>query len=320
MDIATKKRMVIDALKNGDSLSKIGRDIFNSKGTASLNAFINKYGIQIDKYNDSYRFVNQEWLKAALEECGTPNKVASRYNMARTSVTRYAKKYGLYEKKFSRTKTNKIDETYFEEIDNAKKAYWLGFIMADGSLYHYKDSDKVQFELKIKESDKELMENFAEDIGFPVEKLVFRDSTRKGTLTHSIALKTYNKRFCDNLIKHGIVDRKSGKESFPKIPTEFQRDFVRGFWDGDGNISEICTAVSMSFKIISQLSLFFAKRFVVTFVNYSITNNKKMIYSIKIPKKSLSAFKNIVYYDGCFGLKRKIECINKIIKSIRNDE
>ena len=240
--------------------------------------------------------------------------------MPRTSVTRYAERYGLYERKFSRSKTNEVDETYFEKIDNANKAYWLGFIMADGNIYHRKDSDVVQFEIKIQQSDKELLEKFALDIGFPVEKISIGERVRKGNITKYSSIRSYNKNFCEGLIKHGIVDQKTGKEFFPKMPIEFQRDFVRGFWDGDGCVSGDCLVVSMSFKMISQLSIFFAERSIVTSVNYSITNSGKILYSIRIPKAFLPEFKDLVYYDGCLGLKRKIECINNKVRSIRNDE
>ena len=264
--------------------------------------------------------MNPKWLKNAIEECGSPSKVAEKYKMPRTSVTRYAKRYELYTEKFTRTKTNTINEDYFDIIDTSNKAYWLGFIMADGSIYHYKNSNKIQFELKIQESDSELIEKFVKDIEFPIEKVFHRERKRKETLTHSVGIRSYNERFCENLIKHGIVDQKSGKETFPSLPMEFRKDFVRGFWDGDGTVYGVCSAVSMSFKMISQLSIFFAKRAIVSSVNYSTTSTGKMLYSITIPKEFIPDFKDLVYYDGCLGLKRKIESINKTVESIRNNE
>ena len=315
-----RKQLVIDALKSGKTISEIGREIFHSTGTGSVNRFLDKYGIQVDKYNEAYRFMNPEWLKNAIEECGSPGKVAEKYNMSRTSVTRYAKRYELYNKKFTRTKTNTINEDYFDIIDTSNKAYWLGFIMADGNIYHYKDSNKIQFELKIQESDSELIEKFAKDIGFPLEKIYHRVRERKGTPTYSVGLRSYNERFCKNLIKHGIVDQKSVKETFPSLPAELKKDFVRGFWDGDGTVSGACSASSMSFEIISQLSIFFAERDIVSSVGCSIIQSGKTFYRISIPKKSLPDFKDLIYYDGCLGLKRKIECINDKIRSIRNNE
>lgn len=41
----------------------------------------------------------------------------------------------------------KINENYFENIDNKNKAYWLGFIAADGNVY----GNKLSIELNSKD-------------------------------------------------------------------------------------------------------------------------------------------------------------------------
>lgn len=321
MTIDEKKKQIIEALRNGETLSQIGREIFHSTGTASVNAFINMYGIPVEKYNSRYMFMNREWLQKQIEALGSPNKVAAVYGLPRTSVVRYARKYELYTPKFSRTKTNHINEHYFENIDTANKAYWLGLIMADGNIYHYKNSDKVQFEIKLQQKDKQLLIDFANDIEFPSEKIQDKESVRKGTVTYSSSLRTYNKDFCESLIVYGISDRKSGAECMPKqIPMEFRRDFIRGFWDGDGHISSNHVYVaSLSFDIISQLSRAFAKSSIVTYVTKESTSTGKDLFRIYISAKSWNDFKNLIYYDGCIGLKRKIESA-RILQSTKYGE
>jgi len=314
MTIEEKKRLTIEALKRGDSLAKIGRDIFKSTGTGSVNAFIDRYGIPVSQYGDRYLYMNFEWLQKQLKTYGTPGEVAKVFNMPRTSVTRYAERFGLYSAKFSRTQKNDINEAYFEDIDNAQKAYWLGFIMADGNIYHYKNSDKVQFELKIKQEDKEHLEIFADAISFPKDKIRSGSAMRKGSETYYASIRSYNKSFCNNLIKHGIVDRKSGKEFLPKeIPMEFQRDFVRGFWDGDGHLSQHDIFVaSLSFDLIANFSSFFCRSSILSMVSKKTTSTGKDLFFLDISFKSFNDFKNLIYYDGCLGLPRKINAIRDI--------
>lgn len=313
MTISQKREATIKALQEGKTLSEISRTVFHSTGTGPVNNFIEKYGIPVAQYSSRYAFMDPEWLKEHLEECGSPGKLAAKYSMPRTSVSRYAAKYGLYEKKFTRTSKNSINETYFENIDNAKKAYWLGFIMADGNVYHYKDSDKVQFEIKLQASDADHLREFAKEIGFPEDKIHLRDSERNGTMTQCATIRSYNSKFCNSLEAYGISDRKSGRESFPRklIPTEFHKDFVRGFWDGDGNIEKRRIYIgSLSIGMISQLSKYFAASDIMTYLEYDITpTGKKIMYKLYVSAQAWEKFRDLVYYQGCLGLKRKIEVI-----------
>lgn len=47
-----------------------------------------------------------------------------------------------------------FNESYFEVIDTEDKAYWLGFLYADGNIYYHKDKNgdrkggKVELSLK----------------------------------------------------------------------------------------------------------------------------------------------------------------------------
>lgn len=51
-----------------------------------------------------------------------------------------------------------LDVDYFKIIDSPKKAYWLGFICADGCIY--KNGGKLTLMVK----DKEICDKFKSDI------------------------------------------------------------------------------------------------------------------------------------------------------------
>jgi intein-encoded DNA endonuclease-like protein len=50
------------------------------------------------------------------------------------------------------------------------------------------------------------------------------------------SLQIGSREICDDLRKLGLCERKSHRLLFPKIPKVYFFDFVRGYFDGDGNV------------------------------------------------------------------------------------
>lgn len=306
------EQYIIDNLKQNKTLSEISEEIFNTSTTAKINNFINKHKIEVYKYSDAYLYMDKEWLQDKLEKFGTPNNICKEYNLPRTSVTRYAERFGLYNKKFTRNAKNYINENYFKKIDTRRKAYWLGFFMADSSIYKYKDSDRVGFELKLQTKDRKLLEELAKDIDFPLDKIFDRDRYRNETLTHGSFFRTYNKTFCNNLMQHGIVENRSSIKHIPKtIKKHLIEDFIRGLWDGDGTITDHVSISTISKQLIDDLSKVFNSFKIKYYIYKTITSGGYTLYRFSISRKNYKEFKEIFYYDGCFGLKRKIKAINE---------
>ena len=114
----------------------------------------------------------------------------------------------------------------FEIIDTEEKAYWLGFLYADGSV----SSTDNRIELGLAEKDLNHIEKFKEFIGIP-NKISYRPQTKSYRYSFkSIPCK-------EDLIKHGCVPKKSLILKFPteeQVPEHLIRHFIRGYFDGDG--------------------------------------------------------------------------------------
>ena len=80
----------------------------------------------------------------------------------------------IINQQYNRNKANHVNEKYFANIDSANKAYFLGFIMADGNMYQHEDG-KLQFSIKIKNTDKDILYKFADEIEFPKDKIIERE-------------------------------------------------------------------------------------------------------------------------------------------------
>ena len=125
-----------------------------------------------------------------------------------------------------------INENYFEKIDTEEKAYWLGFLYADGNVYIDKNHRFHRVNLSLKNTDKEHVNRFRKAVQ---SNGIIRDADH-GMVSFSIA----NKKMAYDLIKLGCMPNKTFKITFPNeeiIPKHLQRHFIRGVFDGDGCVS-----------------------------------------------------------------------------------
>lgn len=126
-----------------------------------------------------------------------------------------------------------FNENYFETIDTEDKAYWLGFLYADG----YVNSQKTSFELRVKESDYHHLEKFIDCIqgNMPI-RLTKKIIDGKEYLGWS--MQANSAKFKSDLIKQGCVENKSLILKFPtenQVPQKLIYHFIRGYVDGDGS-------------------------------------------------------------------------------------
>lgn len=132
-----------------------------------------------------------------------------------------------------------LNENYFESIDCEDKAYWLGFIYADGFITKRKPG-YGQHILGVTLAEKDHLEKFANSIGTdkPVKTYEKKNGFGKNDgcyLEHKLAL--VSNKLVSDIEKLGVVENKTFKLSkIPNIPTEYIRDFIRGYFDGDGSV------------------------------------------------------------------------------------
>lgn len=131
-----------------------------------------------------------------------------------------------------------VDDTFFEHIDTEEKAYWLGFLYADGCVLDYRNKPKSNFKcltMSLAEHDEGHMYKMNESMtsNYPI-----KHGTSNGYGYYKVSI--CNTKICDDLIKLGCVPRKSLILKFPSIdvvPNNLVHHFIRGYFDGDGCIS-----------------------------------------------------------------------------------
>lgn len=129
-----------------------------------------------------------------------------------------------------------VDNSYFSCIDSENKAYWLGFLYADGAVMIHKSGQHV-LKLDLHQKDHNHLVKFAEDLRCSTPLKQFNQKTTYGSTSVSRLLITSD-QLVEDLITLGCVTNKTFVLQPPKIDELFYRHFIRGYVDGDGSISK----------------------------------------------------------------------------------
>lgn len=181
----------------------------------------------------------------------------------------------------------KYKEYVFDVIDNEEKAYWLGFIHADGYL------NERSLEIELKESDINHLEKFAEFIK-EIKKPIIHIRCKK-TPTCRICLG------CKKLVtKLKEIDVKSAN-IINLIPDHLKLAFIRGLFDGDGSISKDRIDIIGLTPLIETIQ----KYFNCGKIEYECYKNISRIYIYGIKKGNAKRILNDLYKDSTIYLDRK---------------
>jgi len=127
---------------------------------------------------------------------------------------------GAWNKKY------RVREDVFDNIDCPEKAYWLGFIAADGGV---EDCGYYRLFISLGKKDRSHLERFR---SFMESDVPIRP------VENSYVIRISRKHVVKALGKYGIVPNKTRTLTISGIPNEYYSDFIRGYFDGDGCLSK----------------------------------------------------------------------------------
>lgn len=128
-------------------------------------------------------------------------------------------------------KMKNYDEDFFAEIDSEEKAYWLGFICADGYLNSRHNTVGICLDIK----DIEHLNKFKKVLSLNKELKV-----RKSRYSHNhkettkVTIEVYSTKMDSDLRKLGLTETKSNTLGLVQVPDYLMNHFIRGYFDGDG--------------------------------------------------------------------------------------
>jgi hypothetical protein len=211
-------------------------------------------------YTSNYKYTYDDAIKMKelYDKKFSLSEIGKIYNSTPNTISKTLKRYGHdLRSKSDQNRKYTISETVFNEIDTHEKAYWLGFIAADGCVHN----KSLLFTLHRK--DRSVLEKFQVFMGANVP---IRDHTEKnygGIFTDFSSIAIVSENICKKLSKFGIEERKTLSLKFPdKLSKEFYSSYVLGYFDGDGSIYSYETS-NKGYKMIkNQFCLLGTEQFV----------------------------------------------------------
>lgn len=183
-----------------------------------------------ENYIELINKIIEEYLQTPEEERSL-TKLSSKYGVKRQTIAKYLKDRGY--KVINYQNKCKIDPTVFDIIDTEEKAYWLGFLYADGSI----GSSEHKLEINLSAHDLAHMNKFKK---FIKSNAKTRIDTCKGEKYPICRFSVRNLHLWEQLNSKGCVPNKTLILTFPDESIfknkSLIRHFIRGYFDGDGSI------------------------------------------------------------------------------------
>ncbi len=196
---------------------------------------------------------------------------------------------------------------YFERIDTEDKAYWLGFIYADGNV----NNAITTLTINLKGGDSKHLAKFNKCLcgNFPVK--IF--DTNKNNKTYSMCqILVYSTKMAQDLADKGAVPNKTKVIRFPSLSYDLIRHFIRGYFDGDGSVCErkhkkTQSDVSCSFTCGSKVFLEELRNilFENNIKSYLVSKGDSCHYLSLAGLKNPDVFFHYIYDDSTIYLDRK---------------
>lgn len=258
-----------------------------------------------DKLKDLTKEQLIDYLRSGLSR----EQIAEKFNVGSWMIYKKAKEFNIDIRSTKKEYNKNFNVHVFDEINTEEKAYWLGFLYADGCVYNTKPplgrQYKVSLALKSEDIDhirkfKRFLEDVRDDSAIKINTTELNG--KKFDEAKYVVCSSY---FVDKLTLYGCVPRKSLILKFPD-KSIFKEDkliidFIRGYIDGDGSLS--CARNRLQISVLGTFD--FLNGIKQIFPEFSSITSKDSVYNISCQYNKADLVAHKLYGNATVYLDRK---------------
>lgn len=228
---------------NKQIIENIYNDFLNGLTTKEIS---NKYCISINTTRDIVKFMKNkiydDILNLSIDFNDLINskhksirEISEQFNINRQMLSLFIKFYDINIFHKQGGKKIPFDNHYFDKIDTENKAYWLGFIYADGYI-----TNNNTFGLCISSKDLKHLEKFKTELKSNHKLIHEFKKINNNNISETYRLSISDNNFFNALNNKGVLKNKTKYIYFPGeniVSDELIPHFIRGYFDGDGYVS-----------------------------------------------------------------------------------
>lgn len=256
-------------------------------------------------------FIKENYQKMSVAE------IARVLNRTPNAVKLKAQRNGLKKSPYN------CEYDFFKRIDTEEKAYWLGFICADGYVSINEKTNSGYVCIELQASDVDHLRKFNKSIGGNYE-ITFRD---RPCLLHgseklhtSCGIRIGSIDMANDMRNFGVCKDKTYTLQLPTIQNDLMKHFIRGFFDGDGCIyyhkskgvvkHTRCNFDSVSYDFLEQLREFLYSQGINSYFSVLREADEQYATSYRLQIAGVEyteKFLHYIYDDATIYLDRKYQ-------------
>jgi hypothetical protein len=241
-----------------------------------------------------------EDMTASYERSESVRSIAARYGTSHQVIGPLLKKHSvLLRPNYEAIRRHTCDYAYFRTIDTEEKAYWLGFLTADGCVttgnrvaVHLASVDCVHlFKLKMALHATQVVSENIRSCSFVICSL----------------------EMAADLARHGILPNKTFYTKTAQVAPLLARHYWRGVLDGDGSFSRDGSELKLvgDYDVVLGFRAFVSSRCPNVKANIQ---RKENIFAFVLRKQVALLILRVLYEDAAVFLDRKFEAAKRIIQ------
>lgn len=236
-----KDKLIKDYIPGETSIKSLAEK-YNVNCYSTVSKVLGENGIKIIKPKLVPRNTIIEAAKYYSDNQISIINCAKKFKIGKNTLYNYLKENNLIKNDKNYQKDITYDKNFFDSIDTEEKAYWLGFIMADGYTKLDKNNNPTQMTIEISKKDINLLDAFKKSIK---SNYIIRERSRKtctGKISETCSITISSHHLTKQLISYGVVPNKTYigfiNEEIFNDNEDLIFHYLRGYSDGDGTINK----------------------------------------------------------------------------------